>query len=136
MTIAVGVKHKRTVAAARIASIDAGAGDSTFAMYAGARIAITDTPPAAVVTITLPRPCGVVTDAGVLLSMTLTAQAIGSGYIAWGRYFDGDGVAELDVDVRMIGDVDVDIADVIIDEAAVFAGAFVTIAPSTMNEAG
>lgn len=136
MTITVGVKHKRAVAAARIASIDSGVGDSTLTLYGGARIGILDAPPAAVVEVILARPCGVVTDTGVHLYISLTAQVLTNATITWGRIRDGDGIAEMDVDVRMLGAADVAIADIIIDEAMVYAGGFITLAPSNMNEAG
>ncbi len=136
MTLAISTTHKEAVAAARIAAIDAGSGPGKIWLYPGARIDITDTPPTAIAVIVLPEPCGTVTATGVLMNSAATVQATHTGTVTWARVTNGDGVAQMDGDVRMTTDSDVAIADFIIDESMVYAGAFVTLGASELNEAG
>lgn len=108
------------------ARLDAAATPARIEFYASPRVAITATPgAAALVVVTLAKPCGVI--AGGTLSLDVTpppeGQVATSGDIAWGRIVDGDGVALLQGDAGLDGSG----ADIEVDNLTVFQGAFVRV---------
>lgn len=128
----------QTVKAARTAalksSIDAAGTASILALYAEPRPAPGANSAATLLaSIVLVYPCGVIDDTGLHLVASGSAQAVGAGIANWARLSDGNGNWIMDVDCKQTGDTRQ--AELILDIAQFFPGAFVNLVSAVIAEA-
>lgn len=85
------------------------------------------------VSIALTQPCGVVDASGLHLVAAGSAQASGTGIATWARLVDGNNNAVFDCDAKQTDDPRQ--AELILDIAAMYPGAFVNLVSAVITEA-
>ncbi len=139
MTLSVSPDLKEARSTANQVMIDGGSGPGKIEYYSAPRADPGDAPSggsALLATMTLTDPCGTVDGDGLNLTAAAPCQAVAAGTIDWARITDSDGNWMFDGDVRKEDDVDVAIADYIIDESHVYVGSFVTLVSALIAEGG
>lgn len=86
---------------------------------------------AAIATITLQKPCGVVSNGVITFAVSQPAQINPGGTVLWARGVDGDGNWELDGTVAVTGTPG---AAFTLDDVLLYAGAFVFLFNATLTE--
>jgi hypothetical protein len=103
MSVQISTDHNAARLDATRAFVDQGTGDAQLQVYSGTRPALGGSAGMLLATISLPKPCGVVSG-GVLVLTASTSQLVAaSGTAAWGRVLNGGGDLVLDCDVSATG---------------------------------
>ena len=132
--IEISPEHNEARLLGTLAFLDAGASNATIEIYATARPAGGADPLGApLATLTLARPCAVLTGAALVLQpLTAPATVTATGAAAWARWLNGDGVWALDCDVS----VEAGVGELRLTQLQLYAGGLVPLSatlPSTIG---
>lgn len=119
-------------AAAVVAQFDKAVAPGTIELYATTQPAAGAAPGGSpITTLTLAKPCGVVSDGVIAFFDSAPAQVLTSATVLWARGKDGDGSWVVDGNVAVTGTPG---AAFTLDTVALLAGAFVFLHNATLTE--
>lgn len=100
MTITITPAHNEARLTGTLNHLDSGPGNATVFIYGGTRAAVvTDAPAsAALVQVTLAKPCGVVADGLLTLHQLEDGMILNTGVATWARVVNAAGVTAFDCD--------------------------------------
>lgn len=122
-----------TLAEAMLSAVATAMAGGSVMLFASTRPAAGDSPAtAALTTLVLPTPAGVVGTGALTLASSEEGQLLAAGSPVWARVYSSAGAWLFDCDARLTGDADTG-QEIVLTAPAVYPGAFVRITGGTLS---